>query len=130
MTMADARRAHRGLRGVPASCRWPHVGARAACTTWLVVVLIGLTTAARQGCWACLLTPLSDSPACHAGATVAGLGGMAIALFIGFVLQAIGSDIPIFFCGGCGLLPGAGAGAGGGAPPGATGQPARVEQPA
>lgn len=48
-------------------------------------------------------TLLSDLLACHAVATVAGFGGVAaaasdmvIAPFIGFVLQAIGSCVPVF----------------------------------
>ncbi|MBV6671630.1 hypothetical protein KV691_20595 [Xanthomonas euvesicatoria pv. alangii] len=126
MTIIDARRAHRPLSGVLTLCRCAHVIVLAACAVWQIAALIVLATAAHQGGWRSFSTLLADLPACHAVATVAGLGTMVLAPLIGFVLQAIGSYISIFFYGGCGLH----SGAGGGAPPGVTTQPARVEQPA
>ncbi|MGW8276770.1 hypothetical protein [Xanthomonas axonopodis] len=76
----------------------------AACIVRRAVALIGLATAAQHGWLACLFTLLSDLLACHAVATVAGFGGgvaaaasdMVIAPFIGLVLQAIGSCVPVF----------------------------------
>ncbi|MBB4725829.1 ACS family hexuronate transporter-like MFS transporter [Xanthomonas euvesicatoria] len=130
MTITDARRAHRPLSGVLTLCRCPHVIVLAACIVWQIAALTALTTAAHQGGSACLFTLLSDLLsdllACPAVARTDSLGAIVITPFIGFVLQAIGGYISIFFYGGCGLQ----SGAGGGAPPGATTQPARVEQPA
>ncbi|SOO21457.1 conserved membrane hypothetical protein [Xanthomonas citri pv. fuscans] len=103
MTSADAHRGRRHLRGVLSSCRRHHVIVLPACIVWLVVALIGLSTAAQQGRLACLFTLLSDLLACHAVATVAGFGGVAAAMsgmliapLTGFVLQAIGSCMPVF----------------------------------
>lgn len=133
MTIADAHRARRHLRGVLTLCRRLHVIVLAACIVRRAVALIGLATAAQHGWLAYLFTLLSDLLACHAVATVAGFGGVAaaasdmvIAPFIGFVLQAIGSCVPVFLIVGAAyilalavvhrLVP--------------RRQPARVEQPA
>ncbi|TVS31557.1 hypothetical protein E2P62_19795 [Xanthomonas perforans] len=126
MTIIDARRAHRPLSGVLTLCRCAHVIVLAACAVWQIAALTALTTAAHQGGSACPFTLLADLLACPAVARMDSLGAILITPFIGFVLQAIGGYISKFFYGGCGLH----SGAGGGAPPGATTQPARVEQPA
>ncbi|WP_127165734.1 hypothetical protein [Xanthomonas euvesicatoria] len=130
MTIIDARRAHRPLSGVLTLCRCAHVIVLAACAVWQIAALTALTTAAHQGGSACpstlLADLLADLLACPAVARMDSLGAILITPFIGFVLQAIGGYISKFFYGGCGLH----SGAGGGAPPGATTQPARVEQPA
>jgi MFS transporter, ACS family, hexuronate transporter len=71
---------------------------------WIAVALLGIATAAHQGWSANLFTLPSDMFPRHAVGSVVGLGGMAgaiggmlIAKITGYVLQATGSYVPIFF---------------------------------
>jgi ACS family hexuronate transporter-like MFS transporter len=71
---------------------------------WIAVALLGFATAAHQGWSANLFTLPSDMFPRHAVGSVVGLGGMAgaiggmlIAKITGYVLQATGSYVPIFF---------------------------------
>jgi ACS family hexuronate transporter-like MFS transporter len=70
---------------------------------WMAVALIGLATAGHQGWSANLFTLTSDMFPQRAVASVVGLGGfagavggMAIATFTGFLLQATGSYVSVF----------------------------------
>jgi MFS transporter, ACS family, hexuronate transporter len=70
---------------------------------WIAVALIGLATAGHQGWSANLFTLPSDMFPQRAVASVVGLGGfagavggMAIATFTGFLLQATGSYVAVF----------------------------------
>ncbi|WP_045761616.1 MFS transporter [Xanthomonas albilineans] len=74
---------------------------------WRAVALIGLATAAHQGWSANLFTLTSDMFPRHAVASLVGIGGFAgavggmlIANFIGFLLQATGSYLPVFLLAG------------------------------
>ncbi|WP_407078798.1 MFS transporter [Xanthomonas sp. WHRI 10208] len=89
----------------------PIVFAARADNLWLAVGLIGLATAAHQGWSANLFTLPSDMFPRHAVATVVGIGGFAgavggmlIATFIGFLLQATGSYVPVFLMAGSAYL--------------------------
>ncbi len=89
----------------------PIVFAARADNLWLAVALIGLATAAHQGWSANLFTLPSDMFPRHAVATVVGIGGFAgavggmlIATFIGFLLQATGSYVPVFLMAGSAYL--------------------------
>jgi ACS family hexuronate transporter-like MFS transporter len=71
---------------------------------WTAVALLALATAAHQGWSANLFTLPSDMFPRHAVGSVVGIGGMAgavggmlIAKVTGYVLQATGSYVPIFF---------------------------------
>jgi ACS family hexuronate transporter-like MFS transporter len=70
---------------------------------WLAVLLIGLATAGHQAFSANLLTLPSDLFPRHAigsvvgiGGTAGAIGGMLIAKFVGYVLDAYDSYAPIF----------------------------------
>jgi ACS family hexuronate transporter-like MFS transporter len=89
----------------------PIVFAARADNLWLAVGLIGLATAAHQGWSANLFTLTSDMFPRHAVASVVGIGGFAgavggmlIATFIGFLLQATGSYVPVFLMAGSAYL--------------------------
>ncbi|NYF22173.1 ACS family hexuronate transporter-like MFS transporter [Xanthomonas sp. JAI131] len=89
----------------------PIVFAARADNLWLAVGLIGLATAAHQGWSANLFTLPSDMFPRHAVATVVGIGGFAgavggmlIATFIGFLLEATGSYVPVFLMAGSAYL--------------------------
>ena len=89
----------------------PIVFAARADNLWVAVGLIGLATAAHQGWSANLFTLPSDMFPRHAVATVVGIGGFAgavggmlIATFIGFLLQATGSYVPVFLMAGSAYL--------------------------
>ncbi|MBN6150581.1 MFS transporter [Xanthomonas sp. AmX2] len=89
----------------------PIVFAARADNLWLAVALIGLATAAHQGWSANLFTLPSDMFPRHAVATVVGIGGFAgavggmlIATFIGFLLEATGSYLPVFLMAGSAYL--------------------------
>jgi ACS family hexuronate transporter-like MFS transporter len=89
----------------------PIVFAARADNLWLAVGLIGLATAAHQGWSANLFTLPSDMFPRHAVASVVGIGGFAgavggmlIATFIGFLLQATGSYVPVFLMAGSAYL--------------------------
>ena len=71
---------------------------------WIAVAMLALATAAHQGWSANLFTLPSDMFPRHAVGSVVGLGGMAgavggmlIAKVTGYVLEATGSYVPIFF---------------------------------
>jgi ACS family hexuronate transporter-like MFS transporter len=81
----------------------PIVLAANAANLWLAVALIGLATAGHQGWSANVFTLASDMFPRHAVASVVGIGGFAgavggmlIANFTGFLLQATGSYAPVF----------------------------------
>ncbi|CTP91040.1 nitrate/nitrite transporter [Xanthomonas translucens pv. phlei] len=89
----------------------PIVFAARADNLWLAVGLIGLATAAHQGWSANLFTLTSDMFPRHAVASVVGIGGFAgavggmlIASFTGFLLQATGSYVPVFLMAGSAYL--------------------------
>ncbi|WP_045739070.1 MFS transporter [Xanthomonas sp. MUS 060] len=89
----------------------PIVFAARADQMWLAVALIGLATAAHQGWAANLFTLTSDMFPRHAVASLVGIGGFAgavggmlIANFIGFLLQATGSYLPVFLLAGSAYL--------------------------
>jgi ACS family hexuronate transporter-like MFS transporter len=74
---------------------------------WLAVTVVGLGAAAHQGWSANLYTLASDMFPKGAVASVVGIagfggaiGGMLIATFAGWVLQATGSYVPMFIIAG------------------------------
>ena len=78
---------------------------------WLAVAVIGLATAAHQAFSANLLTLPSDLFPRAAVASVAGIGGtagaiggMMMAKYAGYVLDAFGTYTPIFAVAGCAYL--------------------------
>jgi MFS transporter, ACS family, hexuronate transporter len=89
----------------------PIVFASNATNLWVAVGLIGLATAGHQGWSANVFTLTSDMFPRHAVASVVGLGGLAgavggmlIATFTGFLLEATGSYVPVFMMAGCAYL--------------------------
>jgi len=89
----------------------PIVLAAKADNLWLAVALIGLATAAHQGWSANVFTLASDMFPRRAVASVVGIGGFAgavggmlIANFTGFLLQATGSYAPVFVMAGSAYL--------------------------
>jgi ACS family hexuronate transporter-like MFS transporter len=81
----------------------PIMAAATAGRLWLAVTLVGLGAAAHQGWSANLYTLASDMFPKGAVASVVGIagfggaiGGMLIATFAGWVLQATGSYVPMF----------------------------------
>lgn len=99
----SANRARKGAMLVCALCVVPIVFAARADNLWLAVALIGLATAGHQGWSANLFTLPSDMFPRPAVASVVGLGGFAgavggmlIATFVGLLLQATGSYVPVF----------------------------------
>ncbi len=86
-----------------ALCVVPILLASSATNLWVAVVLIGLATAGHQGWSANVFTLTSDMFPRYAVASVVGLGGLAgavggmlISTFVGFLLQATGSYVPVF----------------------------------
>jgi MFS transporter, ACS family, hexuronate transporter len=82
----------------------PMVFASGAKNMWVAVALISIAAAAHQGWSANLFTTASDMFPRKAVGSVVGLGGMAgavggmlIAKLTGYVLQATGSYLPVFF---------------------------------
>jgi len=82
----------------------PILFAARADNLWLAVALIGLATAGHQGWSANLFTLASDLFPRNAVASVVGIGGFAgavggmlISTFVGLLLQATGSYLPVFF---------------------------------
>ncbi len=78
---------------------------------WAAVALIGLATAGHQGWSANVFTLTSDMFPRRAVASVVGLGGFAgavggmlISTFIGFLLDATGSYVPVFIMAGSAYL--------------------------
>jgi ACS family hexuronate transporter-like MFS transporter len=89
----------------------PIVFASNATNLWVAVGLIGLATAGHQGWSANVFTLTSDMFPRYAVASVVGLGGLAgavggmlIATFTGFLLEATGSYVPVFFMAGSAYL--------------------------
>ena len=82
----------------------PMVFAAGASNLWIAVALVSIAAAAHQG-WSCnLFTTASDMFPRTAVGSVVGLGGMAgavggmlIAKLTGYVLDATGSYLPVFF---------------------------------
>ena len=96
----------------PASCAMlvcalavlPMVFASGAKDLWVAVALVSLAAAAHQGWSANLFTTASDMFPRKAVGSVVGLGGMAgavggmlIAKLTGYILDATGSYMPVFF---------------------------------
>ena len=82
----------------------PMVFASGAKDLWMAVALVSVAAAAHQGWSANLFTTASDMFPRHAVGSVVGLGGMAgavggmlIAKLTGYLLQATGSYLPVFF---------------------------------
>jgi ACS family hexuronate transporter-like MFS transporter len=89
----------------------PIMAAARVSNLWLAVGLVGLAAAAHQGWSANLYTLVSDAFPRNAVASVVGFGGMAgavggmlIALVVGFILQRTGSYVPIFIIAGSAYL--------------------------
>jgi ACS family hexuronate transporter-like MFS transporter len=85
----------------------PIVFASSVTNLWGAVALIGLATAGHQGWSANAFTLTSDMFPRYAVASVVGLGGLAgavggmlISTFVGFLLQATGSYVPVFIMAG------------------------------
>ena len=81
----------------------PIVFAASAANLWLAVALIGLATAGHQGWSANVFTLTSDMFPRYAVASVVGLGGLAgavggilVSKFVGLLLEATGSYVPVF----------------------------------
>ena len=89
----------------------PIIAAQSIDQLWLAVLLIGLATAGHQAFSANLLTLPSDLFPRAAVGSVVGIGGMAgaiggmmIAKFVGYILEATGSYAPIFAVAGSAYL--------------------------
>lgn len=107
----SANRARKGAMLACALCVVPIVFAANARHMWVAVALIGLATAGHQGWSANLFTLASDLFPRRAVASVVGIGGFAgavggmlIATFAGFLLQATGSYVPLFIMAGSAYL--------------------------
>jgi len=107
----SVNRARKGAMGVCALAVVPIVFAAKADNLWLAVGLIGLATAGHQGWSANVFTLTSDMFPRRAVASVVGLGGFAgavggmlIATFTGFMLEATGSYVPLFIMAGSAYL--------------------------
>jgi ACS family hexuronate transporter-like MFS transporter len=82
----------------------PIMFASSAANVWLAVTLVGIAAAAHQGWSANLFTLTSDMFPKQAVGSVVGLGGFAgavggmlIAKITGYILEASGSYVPVFF---------------------------------
>ncbi len=89
----------------------PIVLASSSMNLWVAVALIGLATAGHQGWSANVFTLTSDMFPRYAVASVVGLGGFAgavggmlISTFVGFLLEATGSYVPVFIMAGSAYL--------------------------
>jgi ACS family hexuronate transporter-like MFS transporter len=107
----SVNRARKGAMLVCALSVVPIVFASSATNLWTAVVLIGLATAGHQGWSANVFTLTSDMFPRHAVGSVVGLGGLAgavggmlISTFVGFLLQATGSYVPVFIMAGSAYL--------------------------
>jgi ACS family hexuronate transporter-like MFS transporter len=107
----SANRARKGAMLACALCVVPIVFAAKASHMWVAMALIGLATAGHQGWSANLFTLSSDLFPRRAVASVVGIGGFAgavggmlIATFAGFLLQATGSYVPLFIMAGSAYL--------------------------
>ena len=75
---------------------------------WVAVLVIGIATAAHQAFSANLYTLPSDlfpraavGSVVGIGGTVGAIGGMMFSLYVGQILERIGSYTPIFIVAGC-----------------------------
>jgi len=100
----SVNRARKSAMAVCALAVVPILFAARADNLWLAVALIGLATAGHQGWSANLFTLASDLFPRNAVASVVGIGGFAgavggmlISTFVGLLLQATGSYLPVFF---------------------------------
>jgi MFS transporter, ACS family, hexuronate transporter len=107
----SVNRARKTAMAVCAVAVVPIVFAAKADNLWTAVALIGLATAGHQGWSANVFTLASDLFPRAAVASVVGLGGFAgavggmlIANFVGFLLQATGSYVPVFMMAGSAYL--------------------------
>jgi len=107
----SANRARKSAMSACALAVVPIVFAAGADNLWLAVALIGLATAGHQGWSANVFTLASDLFPRAAVASVVGVGGFAgavggmlIANFVGFLLQATGSYVPVFLVAGSAYL--------------------------
>lgn len=107
----SVNRARKGAMLVCALAVVPIIFASSATNLWVAVALIGLATAGHQGWSANVFTLTSDMFPRYAVASVVGLGGLAgavggmlIAAFTGFLLDATGSYVPVFVMAGFAYL--------------------------
>ncbi len=107
----SVNRARKGAMLLCALSVVPIVFAASVTNLWVAVALIGLATAGHQGWSANVFTLTSDMFPRYAVASVVGLGGLAgavggmlISTFIGFLLQATGSYVPVFIMAGSAYL--------------------------
>jgi len=103
----SVNKARKGAMLICALAVVPIVFASTATNLWVAVALIGLATAGHQGWSANVFTLTSDMFPRYAVASVVGLGGLAgavggmlISTFVGFLLQATGSYVPVFIMAG------------------------------
>ena len=99
----SVNKARKSAMLVCALCVVPIALASWATNLWVAVALIGLATAGHQGWSANVFTLTSDMFPRYAVGSVVGLGGLAgavggmlISTFVGFLLQATGSYVPVF----------------------------------
>jgi ACS family hexuronate transporter-like MFS transporter len=107
----SVNKARKGAMLICALSVVPIVFAASVTNLWLAVALIGLATAGHQGWSANVFTLTSDMFPRYAVASVVGLGGLAgavggmlISTFVGFLLQATGSYVPVFIMAGSAYL--------------------------
>jgi ACS family hexuronate transporter-like MFS transporter len=107
----SVNRARKGAMLICACAVVPIVFASNAANLWVAVALIGLATAGHQGWSANVFTLTSDMFPRHAVGSVVGLGGFAgavggmlISTFVGLLLQATGSYVPVFIMAGSAYL--------------------------
>jgi ACS family hexuronate transporter-like MFS transporter len=104
-------RARKTAMLICALCVVPVMFVSRVSSLWPVVGIIGLAAASHQG-WSCnIFTTASDMFPRRAVASVVGIGGfggavggMCIASFTGFILQATHSYVPVFFIAGSAYL--------------------------
>jgi ACS family hexuronate transporter-like MFS transporter len=107
----SVNKARKGAMLLCALCVVPIVVASSVTNLWVAVALIGLATAGHQGWSANVFTLTSDMFPRYAVASVVGMGGLAgavggmlISTFVGFLLQATGSYVPVFIMAGSAYL--------------------------
>jgi len=107
----SVNKARKGAMLICALSVVPIVLASSVTNLWAAVALIGLATAGHQGWSANVFTLTSDMFPRYAVASVVGLGGFAgavggmlISTFVGFLLQATGSYVPVFMMAGSAYL--------------------------
>jgi len=107
----SVNKARKGAMFLCALAVVPIVFASSATSVWSAVILIGLATAGHQGWSANLFTLASDLFPHRAVGSVVGLGGFAgavggmmISTFVGFLLEATHSYVPVFILAGSAYL--------------------------